>query len=115
MIFEVATIDVKEGQEADFERGVVEALPIFRRAQGCHSIKLERSLETPSRYHLVVGWGTIEDHIDRFRNSGDFQLWRSLVGQTFSRPPLVEHTTVILDGFEGELARGAASTQGPSQ
>lgn len=96
MIFERATIEVKEGQEDNFEKGVAEALPIFRRACGCHSIKLERSIESPSRYLLVVGWETVEDHVVRFRNSEDFQLWRSLVGHTFAAPPFVEHTAIIL-------------------
>lgn len=96
MIFEVATIDVKRGSEEAFESGVAEALPLFRRAKGCHSVRLERSLETPSRYLLVVGWDTLEDHVERFRNSADFQAWRSLVGHTFAAPPLVEHMVKVL-------------------
>lgn len=96
MIFEIATINIKEGQEELFERGVAEAIPIFLRAPGCSSVKLERSLEEPSRYRLVVSWEKIEDHVVRFRNSADFQLWRSLVGSTFSAPPTVEHTRIVL-------------------
>ena len=99
MIFEVATIEVKAGAEEDFESGVFEAVTIFRRAQGCRSLRLERSVEFPSRYRLVVGWETIEDHTVRFRESPGFQAWRSLVGHTFAASPTVEHTSVVLDGF----------------
>lgn len=101
MIFEIATIDVEEGKENDFEKGVVDALPIFRRARGCQSIRLERVIETPSRYRLVVGWDTVENHVNHFRSSKDFQAWRALVGHTFSIPPSVDHSAVILSGFEG--------------
>lgn len=96
MIFEIATIDVKDGQESDFEAGVAKAIPIFRRAHGYHSIRLERSIEAPSRYRLVVQWETVEDHMVRFRNSEDFQTWRSLVGHLFAAPPAVEHTTIVI-------------------
>lgn len=100
MIFEIATIEVKTDSTEEFESGVAEALPLFRRAKGCRSIKLERSIETPSRYRLVVGWDTVEDHVVDFRNSADFEAWRSLVGHTFEAPPVVEHTAVVLSGFE---------------
>lgn len=96
MIFEIATIDVNVGEESAFEAGVSKAIPIFRRAHGFRSIRLERSIETRLRYHLVVGWETLEDHIVRFRNSEDFQRWRDLVGHTFAAPPMVEHTAIVL-------------------
>lgn len=96
MIFEQAIIEIQEGREAAFENGVSEALPIFRRARGFHSMQLERSIETPSRYLLIVGWETVEDHVNGFRNSEDFQLWRSLVADTFAAPPFVEHTAIVL-------------------
>ena len=100
MVFEVATIEVKPGLEQAFESGVAAALPVFGRAKGCRSMKLERSIENPLRYRLVVEWDSIEDHVVGFRNSADFQTWRSLVGHTFAAPPAVEHTRIVLSGFE---------------
>ena len=99
MVFEVATIEIKAGQEQAFESGVEAALPVFHRAKGCHSMRLERSIENPSRYRLVIEWDSIEDHIVGFRNSADFQTWRSIVGDTFAAPPAVEHTKIVLSGF----------------
>lgn len=98
MIFEVATIEVKAGAEEDFERGVAKALPVFARARGYQSLKLERSIENPLRYRLIVGWNTVEDHTVAFRSSPDFQIWRSLVGGTFAAPPAVEHMDLVLTG-----------------
>ena len=34
MITEIAQIDVKPGTEAEFEKGVKQAVPIFKRAKG---------------------------------------------------------------------------------
>lgn len=91
MIHEIAHIEVKPGMEADFEAGVAQAAPLFRRARGCRSFALQRELEAPTRYRLVVGWDTVDDHMVHFRASEDFQAWRGLVGHCFAAPPQVVH------------------------
>ncbi|MBM0205018.1 antibiotic biosynthesis monooxygenase [Micromonospora sp. STR1s_5] len=99
MIFEVARIDVKPGQESTFEERVSQAVALFERAKGCRSLTLQRSIESPSSYRLVVGWETVEDHTVGFRQSHDYQTWRSLVGEFFARPPEVEHVAEAVKGF----------------
>lgn len=99
MILEIAQIDVKPGLEADFEVGVAKALPIFRRAKGCLGLELQRGIEKPSRYRLMVRWQTLENHTVDFRGSPDFQEWRACVGHTFAGPPEVEHTRATSAGF----------------
>jgi heme-degrading monooxygenase HmoA len=99
MITEIAQIDVKPGAEAEFEDGVKQAAPIFKRAKGCRSMELRRSIEKPSRYRLFVGWDTVENHTIDFRGSADFQEWRKLVGHCFASPPEVEHVSEVVRGF----------------
>jgi heme-degrading monooxygenase HmoA len=99
MILEIAQITVKAGMEAMFEAGVAAAVPLFKRAQGCVSMELRRSIEIPSRYRLLVGWETLENHTVDFRNSGDFQTWRGLVSHCFDGAPEVEHAAQTLEGF----------------
>ena len=99
MIFEIAQIDVKPGMETDFEIGVKNAAPLFKRAKGCTGMALQRSHEKPARYRLVVQWETLENHIVDFRGSPDFQEWRKLVGHCFASPPDVEHVTEVVKGF----------------
>ena len=99
MFLEIAQIDVKPGMEQAFERAVAEAVPLFRRAKGCSSMKLTRSVEKPARYRLFVRWQTLENHTVDFRGSADFQEWRRLVGPCFSVPPEVEHVREVVDGF----------------
>jgi heme-degrading monooxygenase HmoA len=100
MIFEIAAIEVKQGLEEEFERRVAEALGLFCRAKGYRSLSLERSIEAPSRYLLMVGWDNIDDHLVGFRESQDFQAWRALVGHLFAAPPRVEHVVTVLNEKE---------------
>jgi heme-degrading monooxygenase HmoA len=99
MITEIAQIDITPGMEAEFERGVKSAAPIFKRAKGCRGMNLQRSKEKPSRYRLFVGWVTVEAHTIDFRGSADFQEWRKLVAHCFASPPEVEHVAQVLKGF----------------
>ena len=99
MITEIAQIDVKPGMEADFEAGVKAAAPLFKRAKGCKSLSLQRSVEKPPRYRLFIGWDTVENHTVDFRGSADFQEWRKLVGHCFASPPEVEHVREVANPF----------------
>ena len=99
MVLEIAQIDVKPGMESEFEAGVKAAAAIFKRAKGCGSMDLQRSIEKPQRYRLFVQWQTVENHTVDFRGSPDFQEWRKLVGHCFAAPPEVEHTEQAVNGF----------------
>ncbi len=99
MITEIAEIDVKPGAEAAFEAGVAAAAPLFEAAKGCLSFALTRSIEHPSRYRLLVGWASVEDHTEGFRASPAFAQWRALVGPHFAAPPRVEHVAEVLKAF----------------
>ena len=99
MILEVAQIEVKSGLESEFEAGVAKSAPVFRRAKGCKSMKLDRSIEKPSIYFLIVAWETVENHTVDFRGSPDFQEWRKNVGHCFASPPSVQHVREAVKGF----------------
>ncbi|MGA2567807.1 MAG: antibiotic biosynthesis monooxygenase family protein [Pseudolabrys sp.] len=99
MITEIAQIDVKPGMEKDFEAGVKNAVPLFKRAKGCKSATLQRSHEMPQRYRLFLQWETLENHTVDFRGSADFQEWRKLVGHCFAAQPNVEHVTEVMRAF----------------
>jgi heme-degrading monooxygenase HmoA len=99
MIFEIAEIEVKAGEEIAFEAAVAKAVPLFRRSKGCQGMELQRCIETPSKYRLVVTWETIEDHTVHFRGSEEFQEWRKLAGPHFALAPAVTHARTVLTGF----------------
>ncbi len=95
MIHEIATITIDPARAAEFEAAVAKATPHFRSAAGCHGMSLERVIEDPARYHLVVHWETVEHHTVQFRESAGFRAWRALVAPFFASIPVVIHTTVV--------------------
>jgi heme-degrading monooxygenase HmoA len=99
MVLESAEILVKPGMEEAFEAGVREAVPLFKRARGCGGMRIQRGIENPRAYRLLVEWDTLEDHNVHFRNSDDFQEWRRLVGHCFDGAPTVTHVTTVYEAF----------------
>ena len=91
MILEVATLDVRAGQEDEFEAAFKRALPIIAGMQGYISHQIRRCLENPSRYILLVEWAKLEDHTQGFRGSPQYQEWRALLHHFYDPFPTVEH------------------------
>jgi heme-degrading monooxygenase HmoA len=99
MITEIAEITIKPESHDAFLAAVKEALPLFKRAKGCKAVRLERLIERPDVYHLVISWETLENHTVDFRGSDDFQAWRALVGGFFAVAPRVEHSATAFVGL----------------
>lgn len=99
MIHEIVTLTITPGAEQDFEAAAAQAVPLFQQAPGALSFRLDRSIENPSEYTLTIGWATIEDHTEGFRNSPAFTQWRELAGPHFANPPHVKHLQHTYTGF----------------
>lgn len=99
MITEIAEITIKSDSHDAFLAAVQEAMPLFKRSKGCKAAKLERVVERPDTYWLIISWETLEHHTVDFRGSDDFQTWRGMVGGFFAQPPVVEHSSTVLAGF----------------
>jgi quinol monooxygenase YgiN len=68
---------------------VAQAEPFFRADAGCTGFALQRVVEEPGVYHLVVGWTSVEAHNVGFRGSDNFaQCARWLGRSLLSRPRL---------------------------
>lgn len=91
MILEVATLDVRLGQEAAFESAFREASGIISSMQGYVSHELQRCIEKQNRYLLLVNWQTLEDHTVGFRQGAQYQQWKSLLHHFYDPFPTVEH------------------------
>ncbi|ELH0897004.1 antibiotic biosynthesis monooxygenase [Vibrio fluvialis] len=91
MILEVAILDVKPEQEAQFEQSFAKAQQIIVSMAGYVSHQLQRCLENPSRYILLVNWQTLEAHTEGFRQSAEYQQWRALLHHFYDPFPTVEH------------------------
>ena len=96
MILEVAVLDVKPGLAPEFETAFKTASDIIATLPGyiCH--ELQRCIETENRYILLVRWQTLEEHTIGFRQSPQYQEWRSLLHHFYEPFPVVEHYATIL-------------------
>ncbi len=99
MINEIVLITIDSANARVFEAAVAKAVPLFRVANGCHGMALERGIEDPTQYRLIVKWESVDHHMVGFRGSGAFQQWRALVGDYFAAPPVMNHTETVRDYF----------------
>lgn len=91
MILESAVLDVKPGQSSEFEAAFSKAQPIIAASPGYLGHELQRCVERPGRYLLLVRWRTLEDHTEGFRKSAAYQEWKRLLHHFYEPFPTVEH------------------------
>jgi len=93
VILEVAILNIREDEGGcdAFESAFREASAIIVSMPGYESHELRRCIECPSRYILLVRWRRLEDHTVGFRQSPEYQRWRTLLHHFYDPFPTVEH------------------------
>jgi len=91
VILEHAVLQVRPGQEADFERAFERAKAIIASSPGFETLRLGRCVEHQARYVLLVEWRDVEAHIIGFRGSPPYEEWRRLLHHFYDPLPEVEH------------------------
>ena len=95
MILEIAMLPVRPGHADEFEAAFSQAQAIISRAPGFCGLELQRCVEHPDRYVLLVRWRSVEDHTVGFRQSSDYQRWKTLLHHFYDPFPSVEHYTSV--------------------
>jgi heme-degrading monooxygenase HmoA len=96
VILEIADIRIQPGRQAEFEAAIQRGLAtVVARARGMRGWKINRGIESPERFVLMVFWDTLEDHTVHFRGGPLFAEWRAVVGPFFAAPPVVEHFELV--------------------
>jgi heme-degrading monooxygenase HmoA len=90
-VLEVAMLNVIPGRESEFELAFKQASKIISSMNGFVHLQLQRCLERPNAYVLLVNWETLEDHTVGFRQSPEYQEWRALLHHFYDPFPTVEH------------------------
>jgi heme-degrading monooxygenase HmoA len=91
MVLEVALIDVLPGREDEFAAAYAKARETLVTTPGCLSVRMTRGVEAPERFVLLVEWESVEAHLENFRATERFTIWRGLIGPYFDGAPRVEH------------------------
>jgi heme-degrading monooxygenase HmoA len=96
MILELADIRIQPGKQAEFDAAIQRGVEqVISRAKGFQGYKVNKGIESPDRYVLMIFWETLENHTVDFRQSPAFQEWRAIVGPYFAAPPAVEHFSLL--------------------
>jgi heme-degrading monooxygenase HmoA len=96
MILELADIRIHPGKQAAFDAAIIQGVEtVISKAKGFRGFKVNKGVESPERYVLMIFWETLENHTVDFRQSPAFQQWRAIVGGHFAAPPAVEHFTLL--------------------
>jgi heme-degrading monooxygenase HmoA len=99
MILETALLQIRPGQETEFEQAFEAASPFIASSDGYLGHSLSRCIERSATYLLLVRWRSLEDHLQGFRSSPQFQEWRRLLHHFYEPPPTVEHFAAVLGQF----------------
>jgi heme-degrading monooxygenase HmoA len=102
MILELADIRIHPGQQSAFDEAIRRGLDtVIANARGFRGYKVNKGIESPERYLLMIFWETLENHTVDFRGSPAFAHWRAIVGPFFAQPPSVEHFSLLADSAGG--------------
>ncbi len=96
MITEHALLDVIPGREEEFVESMKRAKAIVAASPGFVSLRVERCVERPSCFLLLVEWERLEDHTEGFRGSAGYQDWRAALHHFYDPFPVVEHFEPIV-------------------
>ena len=91
MITEHALLEVIPGQEDAFVAAMDEAKVLIAASPGFVSLRVERGVERPCCFLLLVEWERLEDHTEGFRGSAAYQDWRAALHHFYDPFPVVEH------------------------
>lgn len=96
MILEHADIRIDPSKSAAFEEAILRGVnTVIAQAKGFKGFQVQRSIESPGRYLLLIQWETLDNHTVDFRGSDAFAQWRAIVGPFFAQPPVVEHFELV--------------------
>jgi len=90
-ILEIAQLQIRDGQTTAFEAAFNIAQSIIASMPGYLGHELQRCIEQPHHYMLLVRWQTIEHHEVGFRQSPQYQAWRQLLHHFYDPFPTVLH------------------------
>ncbi|MEM6320009.1 MAG: antibiotic biosynthesis monooxygenase [Bacteroidota bacterium] len=96
MILEVAILKVKVGLANNFEADFAKASQYISTIDGYVNHSLQKCIETPNQYILLVNWETLEAHEVGFRQSAAYQEWKRLLHHYYHPFPKVEHYEEVL-------------------
>jgi heme-degrading monooxygenase HmoA len=96
VITEHALLEVVAGQEDAFLEAMEKAKTLIAASPGFVSLRVERGVERPGCFLLLVEWERLEDHTVGFRESPAYRNWRVALHHFYDPFPVVEHFEAVV-------------------
>ncbi len=108
-ILETAPLQLRPGSSAEFEKAFAQAQALIAAMPGYRGHELQRCLERPDHYLLLVRWDSVAHHEQGFRQSPEYQQWRALLHHFYEPFPTVLHYEAVpaCTAPQGRLERAA--------
>lgn len=94
-ILESAPLQLRPGSSAAFEQAFAQAQALIAAMPGYRGHELQRCLERPDHYLLLVRWDSVAHHEQGFRQSPEYQQWRALLHHFYEPFPTVLHYEAV--------------------
>jgi heme-degrading monooxygenase HmoA len=91
VITEHAVLEVLPGRELEFMAAMEGAKALIAASPGFAGLRVQRCMERPSCFLLLVEWERLEDHTEGFRRSPAYEQWRAALHHFYDPFPVVEH------------------------
>lgn len=105
MILEKAILNVIPSQQSEFEKNFLVAEGITSSRKGYKWHQLQKCIEVPAKYLLLVQWETLVDHTIGFRQSEEYQEWKRLLHHFYDPFPTVEHYELVTENNDNNEPR----------
>ena len=96
MITEHAVLEVIAGRETEFVEAMERAKALIASSPGFRSLRVERCVERPGCFLLLIEWERLEDHTEGFRASPAYEEWRAALHHFYDPFPNVEHFEAVV-------------------
>ena len=83
------------GREDEFLAAMEQAKALIAASPWFVSLRVERCVERPNGFLLLVEWERLEDHTEGFRGSPAYEQWRGALHHFYDPFPTVEHYDVV--------------------
>ena len=94
-ILEVAILNVIPEKSSTFAADFSQAQQYIQSIDGYLDHQLQKCIENPHQYLLLVWWDTLEAHTEGFRRSPQYQEWKRLLHHYYQPFPTVEHYQLV--------------------
>jgi heme-degrading monooxygenase HmoA len=95
MVLEIASYQIRPGEETAFAAAYRKARPILTGTPGCRSVRLTQGIESPSRFVLLVEWDHVESADRGFRRTDRLVRWRALLEPFYAEPPMIDYAVDV--------------------